>query len=75
MAQFKTDKRIKNAETGDVHEPNTPFEMTIKRAEEMKKNIKEKYNVNVNFTRLDEPDNAEGDKKEEEKKEKEKGKA
>lgn len=71
MAQFKADRRIKDVETGDVHEANTPFEMTIKRTEEMKKNIKEKYNVNVNFTRLDAPDNAEADDKEEKKEEKE----
>lgn len=69
MAIFKADKRVKDKETGNVHEAGTEFEMTIKRAEEMQKNIKDKYGVKVNFTRLDKPE-----EKSEEKAEDEKGK-
>ena len=66
MAQFKADRRIKDKETGNVYKAGEEFEMTIKRKDELKKNIKNTYGVDVKFTRLDVPDDKEDEQDEEE---------
>lgn len=35
MAQFKVNKKFKDKNTGEVHEPETVIDMTVKRANEV----------------------------------------
>ena len=53
MAKFKADKTFKGTKENKLFKAGEPFDMTLKRAEEVQKNIKEKYNIDINFERLD----------------------
>lgn len=39
MAKYKVLKKFRDKETKDVYESNTEIEMTVKRAEEVEKNL------------------------------------
>lgn len=39
MAKYKTLKKFKDLEKNEIHEPGDEFEMTVKRAEELEKNL------------------------------------
>lgn len=62
MAQFKSPLKFKGIKEGKVFAANQPFEMSIKRAEEIQKNVKENYDIDLNFERLDAPENNDNEK-------------
>lgn len=62
MAQFKSPMKFKGIKEGKVFKANEPFEMSIKRAEEIQKNVKENYDIDLNFERLDAPENNDNEK-------------
>lgn len=53
MAQFKAAERFYGEKEGKEFKANEPFEMTLKRAEELQTNVKKKYDIDLGFTRLD----------------------
>ncbi|GEL67248.1 hypothetical protein [Marinilactibacillus psychrotolerans] len=55
MAQFKSPIKFKGIKEGKVFAANEPFEMSIKRAEEIQENVKKEYDIDLNFERLDKP--------------------
>lgn len=63
MAKFKSPIKFRGIKENKVFDKDEEFEMTIKRAEEIQKNIKKDYDVDVEFERLD---NQEDDKQENE---------
>lgn len=69
MAKYKADVTFKGKEEGKVFPAGQEFDMTVKRAEEIKKNIKEKYDIVINFERLDEPETRKKDDDSEEEEE------
>lgn len=54
MAKFKVKKTFKDIHTDEVYKPNTEIEMTVKRAEEVEKNLDDSFLV-----RVDTPDKKE----------------
>lgn len=54
MAKFKTPIKFKGEKEGKTFEAGEVFEVTIARAEEIQKNIKDNYNVDVKFERIPE---------------------
>lgn len=69
MAKFKALIKFKGTKEKKVFEKDEEFEMTVKRSDEVQKNIKEKYGIAEVMERLDGPDNdadnKDGDKNEE----------
>lgn len=61
MAQFKSPIKFKGIKEGKVFAANKPFEMSIKRAEEIQKNVKENYDIDLKFERLDAPENSDNE--------------
>lgn len=59
MAKFKCPTTFKGVKEDKVFEKDVPFEMTIKRADEIKANVKKKYNIELEFDRLDVDEQAE----------------
>ena len=51
MAKFKVLKKFKDVHTDEVYEKNKEIEMTVKRSEEVEKNLDDSY-----LERLDGPD-------------------
>lgn len=68
MAKFKALIKFKGTKEKKVFEKDEEFEMTVKRSEEVQKNIKDKYGVVDVLERLDVPEN-DADGKEDEKSE------
>lgn len=58
MAQYKALIKFKDIEEDKIYEPNDEFEMTVKRADELQKNIDEKYKGKFGdvLERLDKPE-------------------
>ena len=69
MAKFKALIKFKGTKEKKVFEKDEEFEMTVKRSDEVQKNIKEKYGIDQVMERLDGPENddtkEEADKSEE----------
>lgn len=61
MAKFKSPVTFKGKKEEKVFEKDVPFEMTIKRAEEVQENVKKDYDIDLNFERLDGPGNEDSD--------------
>ena len=53
MALFKTPIKFKGLEEGKVFKKGEEIEMTIKRSKEIQKNLKDHYDLEVEFERLD----------------------
>ena len=53
MALFKSPIKFKGLEEGKVFKKGEEIEMTIKRSKEIQKNLKDKYDLDVEFERLD----------------------
>lgn len=51
MAKFKVKKRFEDIKTNEVYQKNAEIEMTVKRSEEVAKNLDDTY-----LERLDSPD-------------------
>lgn len=51
MAKFKVKKRFKDIKTNEVYQKSAEIEMTVKRSEEVAKNLDDTY-----LERLDSPD-------------------
>lgn len=68
MAKYKALIKFKGTKEKKVFEKDEEFEMTVKRSEEVQKNIKDKYGVDDVLERLDVPEN-DADGKEDEKSE------
>ncbi|WP_161877867.1 hypothetical protein [Alkalibacterium sp. MB6] len=68
MAKFKTPIKFRGVKEKKVFNKDEEFEMTIKRAEEVQSNIKKNYGVEVEFERLDAPED-DKDKKDNKKEE------
>lgn len=58
MAKFKADINFKGIKEKKVFTKNEEFEMTVKRSEEVEKNIKRDYGIDRVMTRLDAPEEA-----------------
>lgn len=43
MAKFKVLKKFRDKQTKEVYQPNTEIEMTVKRAEEVAKNLDDTF--------------------------------
>lgn len=57
MAIYLTPTKIRNKETRELYEPGKEFELTVKRAEELEKNIrKNKGYEKFALERVDEPE-------------------
>lgn len=56
MAKFKSKVTFKGEKENTIFTKNKPFEMTVKRAEEVQQNIKEKYGIDLELERLDDKD-------------------
>lgn len=57
MAIYLTPKKVRDKETRELYEPGKEFEMTVKRAEELEKNIrKNKGYEKFALERVDEPE-------------------
>lgn len=69
MAKFKALIKFKGTKENKTFDKDEEFEMTVKRSDEVQKNIKEKYGIDEVMERLDGPDNdadnKAGDKSEE----------
>lgn len=69
MAKFKALIKFKGTKEKKTFEKGEEFEMTVKRSDEVQKNIKEKYGIDQVMERLDGPENddtkEEADKSEE----------
>lgn len=69
MAKFKALIKFKGTKEKKIFEKDEEFEMTVKRSDEVQKNIKEKYGIDEVMERLGGPDNdadnKDGDKSEE----------
>lgn len=68
MAKYKALIKFKGTKEKKTFEKGEEFEMTVKRSDEVQKNIKEKYGIDEVMERLDGPEN-EADDKEDEKSE------
>lgn len=56
MAIYLTPKKVKDKETKELYEPGKEFEMTVKRAEELEKNIRKiKGYEDFTLERVDKP--------------------
>ena len=53
MALFKSPIKFKGLEEGKVFKKGEEIEMTIKRSKEIQKNLKDRYDLEVEFERLD----------------------
>ena len=53
MALFKSPIKFKGLEEGKVFKKGEEIEMTIKRSKEIQKNLKDNYDLDVEFERLD----------------------
>ena len=53
MALFKSPIKFKGLEEGKVFKKGEEIEMTIKRSKEIQKNLKDNYDLEVEFERLD----------------------
>lgn len=53
MAQFKSPITFRGIKENKVFKKGEEFEMTVKRAEEVQKNIKDNHKIDVEFERLD----------------------
>lgn len=71
MAKFITPITFRGTKEDKVFEKGTEIEMTVARSEEIKKNIKDNFKIDFDFTRVDEPKNKAADTKKEEDKTKE----
>lgn len=47
MVKYKVLKKFKDIHTKEVYEPNNEIEMTVKRAEEVEKNLDDSFLVRV----------------------------
>lgn len=47
MAKYKVLKKFKDIHTKEVYKPNTEIEMTVKRADEVEKNLDDSFLVRV----------------------------
>lgn len=56
MAKFKALIKFKGTKEKKLFEKGEEFEMTVKRSDEVQKNIKEKYGIDEVMERLDGPD-------------------
>lgn len=65
MAVFKSATTFKGKKENKTFKAGEPFEMTIKRAEEIQKNVKEDYGIDLQFERLDEPEKRNSDEEKE----------
>lgn len=61
MAKFKVLKKFRDIHTKDVYDGNSEIEMTVKRSEEVAKNLDDSY-----LERLDAPDSKGDEEKSEE---------
>lgn len=68
MAKYKALIKFKGTKEKKTFEKGEEFEMTVKRSDEVQKNIKDKYGVDDVLERLDVPEN-DADGKEDEKSE------
>lgn len=59
MAKFKANMNFRDLEKAIDHQAGKPFEMTVKRSEELIKNIKQNHDVDIVLTRLDVEEEAE----------------
>lgn len=66
MARYKADVTFKGIEEKKTFAAGEEFEMTVKRADEIQKNIKDNYDIEVKFERLDKPETRKTDEKPEE---------
>ena len=53
MALFKSPIKFRGLEEGKVFKKDEEIEMTIKRSKEIQKNLKDNYDLEVEFERLD----------------------
>ena len=53
MALFKSPIKFRGLEEGKVFKKGEEIEMTIKRSKEIQKNLKDNYDLEVEFERLD----------------------
>ena len=53
MALFKSPIKFRGIEEGKVFKKGEEIEMTIKRSKEIQKNLKDNYDLDVEFERLD----------------------
>ncbi len=53
MALFKSPIKFRGLEEGKVFEKGEEIEMTIKRSKEIQKNLKDNFDLEVEFERLD----------------------
>ena len=53
MALFKTPIKFRGLEEGKVFKKGEEIEMTIKRSKEIQKNLKDNFDLEVEFERLD----------------------
>lgn len=47
MAKYKVLKKFRDVHTNEIYEPNTEIEMTVKRANEVEKNLDSSFLVRV----------------------------
>lgn len=47
MAKYKVLKKFRDKETKEIYEPNTEIEMTVKRADEVEKNLDGSFLVRI----------------------------
>lgn len=59
MAKWRTPIAFRGKKEKKRFEANEEFEMTVARAEEVTKNIKKDYNIDLNLERLDGPEKEE----------------
>ena len=57
MALFKSPIKFRGLEEGKVFKKGEEIEMTIKRSKEIQKNLKDNFNLDVEFERLDVEEN------------------
>lgn len=55
MANYKADKTFKGKKENKVFKAGVPFEMTAERVEEVQKNIKEEYDIDIKFELIETP--------------------
>ena len=53
MALFKSPLKFRGVKEGKVFKKGEEIEMSIKRSKEIQKNLKDKYDLDVEFERLD----------------------